>query len=50
MSNSRIALALDVLPLNQMNVSGEVKELVGLVSRKARTKFKLGPEDEWASK
>ncbi|KDP31119.1 hypothetical protein JCGZ_11495 [Jatropha curcas] len=46
-----IATALDVLPLNLIDVGGEVKELVELVARQARkAKFELDPEDEWASK
>ncbi|KAJ9163728.1 hypothetical protein P3X46_023363 [Hevea brasiliensis] len=46
-----IATALDVLPLNRIDVGGEVKELVELVSRQARkAKFELDPEDECASK
>lgn len=46
-----IATALDVLPLNRINVGREVKELVELVSKQARkAKFELDPEDEWASK
>ncbi|EEF52025.1 U-box domain-containing protein 19 [Ricinus communis] len=46
-----IAAALDVLPLNSIDVSDEVKELVELVARQARkATFELDPEDEWASK
>ncbi|KAG6753079.1 hypothetical protein POTOM_043123 [Populus tomentosa] len=46
-----IATALDVLPLNLIDVGGEVKELVGLIAKQARKgKFEPDPVDEWASK
>uniref|UniRef100_A0A2P2J8S2 RING-type E3 ubiquitin transferase n=1 Tax=Rhizophora mucronata TaxID=61149 RepID=A0A2P2J8S2_RHIMU len=46
-----IATALDVLPLNLIDVCVEVKEFVEMVAKQARkTKFEIDPEDEWASK
>ncbi|KAJ8771851.1 hypothetical protein K2173_027028 [Erythroxylum novogranatense] len=46
-----VATALDVLPLNSIEVCGEVKELVELVAKQARrAKFEIDPEDEWALK
>ncbi|XP_065876170.1 U-box domain-containing protein 19-like [Euphorbia lathyris] len=45
-----ISTALDILPLNLIDVGFEVKELVELVTRQARkAKFDLDPEDEWVS-
>ncbi|KAK9278017.1 hypothetical protein L1049_027574 [Liquidambar formosana] len=45
-----IATALDVLPLNLIDVSGEVKELVELVAKQARKAgFELDPDDESAT-
>ncbi|CAK7328950.1 unnamed protein product [Dovyalis caffra] len=44
-----IATALDVLPLNLIDVGDEVKELVELVAKQARkAKIEADPEDEWA--
>ncbi|MCD7453080.1 hypothetical protein HAX54_019512 [Datura stramonium] len=46
-----VATALDVLPLNSLNVSREIKELVLMVANQAhRTKMELDPEDEEAVK
>ncbi|KAJ4845382.1 hypothetical protein Tsubulata_037306 [Turnera subulata] len=46
-----IATALDVLPLDLIDVGGEVKELVEFVAKQSRkAKFELDPEDEWTSK
>ncbi|KAF3437055.1 hypothetical protein FNV43_RR19808 [Rhamnella rubrinervis] len=45
-----VATALDVLPLNLIDVGGEVKELVELVARQARkVKFELDPGDQMAA-
>ncbi|XP_022738634.1 U-box domain-containing protein 19-like [Durio zibethinus] len=44
-----VATALDVLPLNLIDVCGEVKELVELVAKQARkTKIDIDPDDERA--
>ncbi|KAJ7956259.1 RING-type E3 ubiquitin transferase [Quillaja saponaria] len=46
-----LATALDVLPLNLIEVCGEVKELVELVAKQARkSKFELDPDDELTMK
>ncbi|KAK4735405.1 hypothetical protein R3W88_009666 [Solanum pinnatisectum] len=46
-----VATALDVLPLNSLNVSREIKELVLMVANQAqRAKMELDPEDEEAVK
>lgn len=46
-----VATALDVLPLNSLNVSREIKELVVMVANQAqRAKMELDPEDEEAVK
>ncbi|KAJ4712306.1 RING-type E3 ubiquitin transferase [Melia azedarach] len=46
-----IATALDVFPLNLVDVGGEVKELVELVTKQARkAKFELDKDDERAMK
>ncbi|XP_060204824.1 U-box domain-containing protein 19-like [Lycium barbarum] len=46
-----VATALDVLPLNSLNVSGEIKELVLMVANQAqKAKMELDPEDEDATK
>lgn len=45
-----VSTALDVLPLNLIDVGGEVKELVGLVARQARkVKIELDPDDKMAA-
>ncbi|KAK4568574.1 hypothetical protein RGQ29_004119 [Quercus rubra] len=42
-----VATALDVMPLNLIDVDGEVKELVELVAKQAsKVKFELDPDDE----
>ncbi|XVE57114.1 hypothetical protein DITRI_Ditri04bG0065600 [Diplodiscus trichospermus] len=44
-----VSIALDVLPLNLIDVSGEVKELVELVVKQARkAKIGIDPDDERA--
>ncbi|KAH7528486.1 hypothetical protein FEM48_Zijuj05G0077300 [Ziziphus jujuba var. spinosa] len=44
-----VSTALDVLPLNLIDVGGEVKELVELVAKQARkVKFDLHPDDQMA--
>ncbi|CAN4088259.1 unnamed protein product [Withania somnifera] len=46
-----VATALDVLPLNSLNVSREIKELVLMVANQAqKAKMELDPEDEEAVK
>ncbi|KAL5813916.1 hypothetical protein ACOSQ4_024557 [Xanthoceras sorbifolium] len=46
-----IATALEVFPLDSVDVGGEVKELVELVAKQARkAKFELDPNDEQAMK
>ncbi|XP_009794326.1 U-box domain-containing protein 19-like [Nicotiana sylvestris] len=46
-----VATALDVLPLNSLNISREIKELVIMVANQAqRAKMELDPEDEDAMK
>ncbi|KAI3454520.1 hypothetical protein Pfo_011183 [Paulownia fortunei] len=46
-----VATALDVLPLNSIEVSCEIKELVEMLSRQARkAKMEIDPEDENAMK
>ncbi|KAF3669580.1 hypothetical protein T459_10268 [Capsicum annuum] len=46
-----VATALDVLPLDSLNVSREIKELVLMVANQAqRAKLELDPEDEEAVK
>ncbi|KAJ0047829.1 hypothetical protein Pint_15416 [Pistacia integerrima] len=46
-----ISTALDILPLNLIDVCGEVKELVELVAKQARkAKFELDQDDERAMK
>lgn len=45
-----VSTALDVLPLNVIDVGGEVKELVELVARQARrVMFELDPDDHMAA-
>ncbi|KAF9624598.1 hypothetical protein IFM89_012020 [Coptis chinensis] len=42
-----VATSLDVLPLNSLDVSVEVKELIELVAKQAqRAKFEVDPDDE----
>lgn len=46
-----LATALDVLPLNQIEICDEVKEVMELVSKQARkSKMELEPHDELATK
>ncbi|XP_016460457.1 U-box domain-containing protein 19 [Nicotiana tabacum] len=46
-----VATALDVLPLNSLNISREIKELAIMVANQAeRAKMELDPEDEDAMK
>ncbi|KAJ9677703.1 hypothetical protein PVL29_022592 [Vitis rotundifolia] len=46
-----VATALEVLPLNWIDVTSEVKELVELVAKQARkARFDLDPNDECAAK
>lgn len=46
-----VATALDVLPLNSIEVSCEIKELVEMLSKQARkAKMEIDPEDESAMK
>ncbi|KAH0762631.1 hypothetical protein KY290_018704 [Solanum tuberosum] len=46
-----VATALDVLPLNSLNVSREIKELVLMVANQSqRARMELDPEDEEAVK
>ncbi|TYJ07326.1 hypothetical protein E1A91_A12G297700v1 [Gossypium mustelinum] len=44
-----VATALDILPLNSMDICGEVKELVELVAKQARkARIEIDPNDERA--